>query len=80
MATRIGHTTQATDIARVQPGQITGVMGMAGALHRTHTDVKIGVKLATSVLVVMEKVQLGTTWERVGVGSGDGSPQPSARI
>ena len=53
---------------------------MAGALHRTHTDVKIGVKLATTVLVVMEKVQLGTTWERVGVGSGDGSPQPSARI
>ena len=52
---------------------------MAGALHRTHTDVKIGVKLATTVLV-MEKVQLGTTWERVGVGSGDGSPQPSARI
>ena len=77
MSTPIGHTTQATGIARVQPGPITGVM--AGALRRTQIDVKIGVKLATTVLV-MEKVQLGTTWERVGVGSGDGSPQPSARI
>ena len=78
MSTLVGHTTQATGTARVQPGQITGVM--AGALRRTQIDVKIGVKLATTVLVVMEKVQLGTTWEKVGVGSGDGSPQPSARI
>ena len=77
MSTLVGHTTQATGTARVQPGQITGVM--AGALRRTQIDVKIGVKFATTVLV-MEKVQLGTTWERVGVGSGDGSPQPSARI
>ena len=65
VSTPIGHTTQATGIPRVQPGQITGVM--AGALHRTQIDDKIGVRLATTVLV-MERVQLGTTWEIVGVG------------
>ena len=52
----IGHRTQATGRAIVQ--QTTGVM--AGALRPTQTDVKIGVKLATTALA-MEEVQLGTS-------------------